>query len=35
LSALAQEDPWPDHLLELISAFMIEMRDVLLDEVLS
>ena len=35
LSALAQEDPWPDHLLELISAFMIEMRDVLLGEVLS
>lgn len=35
LSALAQEDPWPDHLLELISAFMVQMRDVLLEEMLS
>jgi hypothetical protein len=35
LSALAQEDPWPDHLLELISAFMIDMRNVLLEETLS
>jgi hypothetical protein len=35
LSALAQEDPWPDHLLDLISKFMTEMRDVLVDEILS
>ena len=30
LSALAQDDPWPDTLLEVISTLMIEMRDELL-----
>lgn len=35
LSALAQDDPWPDTLLEVISTFMIEMRDELLERMLS
>ena len=35
LSALAQDTPWPDALLDSMSAFMIDLRDVVREESLS
>ena len=32
LSALAQEGPWPNTLLEVMSAFMFDLRDEVLQE---
>jgi divalent metal cation (Fe/Co/Zn/Cd) transporter len=32
LSALAQEDPWPERALDALAAFMVSMRDQLMAE---